>query len=61
MYDFVGDNEDEDREIKFPSEFVLQFNKTIEKVCVVQNKNLWTVWLGHLRKTKDFDFHSIVK
>jgi hypothetical protein len=43
MYDFVGDNEDEDREIKFPSEFVLQFNKTIEKVCVVQNKNLWTV------------------
>jgi hypothetical protein len=32
MYDFVGDNEDNDREIKFPSEFVLQFNKTIEKV-----------------------------
>ncbi len=50
MYDFVGDNEDEDREIKLPGEFVLQFNKTIEKVCVVENKTLWTVWIEHLRK-----------
>jgi hypothetical protein len=29
---------------------VLQFNKTIEKVCVVENKTLWTVWIEHLRK-----------
>ncbi len=43
LYDFVGDNEDEDREIKLPSEFVLQFNKIIEKVCVVENKTLWMV------------------
>jgi hypothetical protein len=29
---------------------VLQFNNTIEKVYVVENKTLWMVWLGHLRK-----------
>jgi hypothetical protein len=43
MYDFVGDNEDEDMEIKLPSGFVLQFNKTIEKVYVAKNKTLWMV------------------
>jgi hypothetical protein len=43
IYNFVGDNGDEDGELRLASKFVFQFDEIAKEVYVIEDEALWRV------------------
>jgi hypothetical protein len=43
IYNFMGDNRDEDGELRLASKFVFQYDEVAKKVYVIENEALWRV------------------
>ncbi len=56
IYNFVGDNGDEDGELRLVGKFVFQFDEIAKEVYVIEDEVLWRVWLGNLRKYQSLWF-----
>ncbi len=63
IYNFVGDNGDEDGELRLVGKFVFQFDEIAKEVHVIEDEALWRVWFGNLRKYQSlwFPFQNSVE
>jgi len=43
IYNFMGDNGDEDGELRLASKFVFQFDEIAKEVYVIKDEALWRV------------------